>query len=298
MGIIRRDLTAARLSEIESHPDDFRLLERIPLTKGDLAAWLPFRLAEAEEQERTHHIVFLDTETTGIRHGHDRLIELGLVQATFAYDRRVLLSIDRIYNGFQDPHMPIPERITRLTGIDQSMTDGQQLDHEAVGELLAGRPLVVAHNASFDRPFFEDECPEFGDLSWACSLQIDWDMLGGGGRKLEYLCMQRGWFYDAHRACTDCLALAWLMSEVPEALDMLCDQALHDSCRLYLTGKTFDLREHLKELGYRFDGARRQWYIECREDEAREQLQAISGFYDPHQAAQVRITARERFKSG
>ena len=298
MGIAQRPLSAARMSEIERNPADFRLLERIPLTKSDFAGQLPYRLAEAEGQERTHHIVFLDTETTGIRHRHDRLIELGLVQATFAYDRRVLLSIDRIYDGFQDPHMPIPERITRLTGIDNSMTDGQELDHEAVGEMLAGRPLVVAHNAGFDRPFFEHEFPEFGDLSWACSMLIDWDLLGSTGRKLEFLCMQRGWFYDAHRACTDCLALAWLMSEEPDALSMLCDQALHGTCRLYLTGRTYDIRERLKELGYRFDGARQQWYIVCPEEEAREQLQAVSGFYNPHQAEVVRISARERFKLG
>ena len=55
-----------RLDEIQKHPEDFRLLERIPLTVDGINTKLPIKLNEPQEGERVHHVVFLDTETTGM----------------------------------------------------------------------------------------------------------------------------------------------------------------------------------------------------------------------------------------
>ena len=201
-----------RLDEIQKHPEDFRLLERIPLTVDGINTKLPIKLNEPQEGERVHHVVFLDTETTGMDCNQEKIIELGMVRVTYSFDRKIMLSIDKIYDEFEDPGKKIPLEIQQLTHITDDMVAGHRFDNDKVSQILAGRPLVVAHNAKFDRPFFDRRFPTLSDLSWACSLSgVNWDALGDNGRKLEFLCQVRGWFYDAHRAYDDCLALLWLM---------------------------------------------------------------------------------------
>jgi len=47
--------------------------------------------------------------------------------------------------------------------------------------------------------------PGFAQLPWGCSFaDIDWKKEGHGSSKLEYLAMEKGWFYEAHRAEVDC----------------------------------------------------------------------------------------------
>ena len=90
-----------RLDEIQKHPEDFRLLERIPLTVDGINTKLPIKLNEPQEGERVHHVVFLDTETTGMDCNQEKIIELGMVRATYSFDRKIMLSIDKIYDEFE-----------------------------------------------------------------------------------------------------------------------------------------------------------------------------------------------------
>ena len=50
---------------------------------------------------------------------------------------------------------------------------------------------------------------------------IDWNGLGFKNLKLEELVLKSGYFYEAHRACIDCLALAWLLHCQPDAFASL-----------------------------------------------------------------------------
>ena len=98
--------------------------------------------------------VFLDIEATGLSYTQDKLIELGIVK--FEYNRHG--SIFRLlddFNGYQDPGIPIPEYITKLTGINDDMVRGQQIEENAVANYLQDVDLIIAHNAQFDRTFLE-----------------------------------------------------------------------------------------------------------------------------------------------
>lgn len=286
-----------RMPEIQQRPQDFRLLERIPITREDVNEILPIRLAEPEQGERTHQIVFLDTETTGFDPLTDKIIELGMVRATFAYDRRVLLSIDRVFQEFEDPKGPIPERITEITHITDDMVRGKEFNMDAVTQVLAGRPLVIAHNAKFDRPFFDRRFAILDNLSWGCSQEIDWMKAGSQSGKLEYLTMYRGWFYEAHRACVDCLALAWLMHIEPDALGLVCDRAITPEYKLTLRGNTFDIKDRIKAMGFKFDGTQKVWHKTFRDERSmRLELESIGQFYDAGQAEIEQISAKNRYK--
>ena len=204
-----------RLRRLIAQTDDFRLLERIPVTKPGLV--LPYELAKAVGDERP--IVFLDTETTGLSADSDVIIELGLVRASYSPSAKKLVSIDRIVSAYEDPGKPLSPFITELTGLTDDMVRGKHIDEKTVASCLENASLIVAHNASFDRPFFEKRFTGFDDMNWACSLEgIDWNRLGFSRRKLEDLSLKSGYFYEAHRATIDCLALAWLLHIHPDAM--------------------------------------------------------------------------------
>ena len=239
-----------KFDEIRKNPENYRLLQRIPLTYPGIEEHLPLSLNEKVEGERIHHAVFLDTETTGMLPDKERVIELGMVRVTYSFDRKIVLSIDEFYDEFEDPGKPIPMEIQELTQITDDMVKGRHFDEDRVAAMLAGRPLVIAHNAAFDRPFFDRRFPALSDLSWGCSLkEVNWDALGSNGTKLEYLNLSRGWFYNAHRAYVDCLALIWIMHIEPEAFSMLVEHALKKTCRVLAVGSPFDVKDKLKTQG-------------------------------------------------
>lgn len=99
--IVKNDLQTLkkRLDKLLAGTDDFRILERIPLTKSDVA--LPYSLSEKKGDEIA--IVILDTETTGLSSEMDAIIELGLVKALFSPSAHRLVSIERIVSTYEDP---------------------------------------------------------------------------------------------------------------------------------------------------------------------------------------------------
>ena len=256
------------IERITAHPENYRLLEKIPLTISGVDTHFPIVLNAPLPNEKVYSVVFLDTETTGMDPMKNKIIELGMVKATFSLDRNLLLTVDRYYDEFEDPNEPIPPEITELTHITDDMVAGHHFDDEMVARFLTGRPLVVAHNAAFDRPFFEKRFKSLSTLSWACSLkEIPWKKLGYSSAKLEFINLVLGYFYDAHRAYVDCLALVWIMYKVPVAFSELIGSALSCSYRVVIRGNTFKFKDNLKERGFRFDGGNAKTWSRYYQDE-------------------------------
>lgn len=104
--------------------------------------------------------VLVDTETTGLQHANDEVIEIGAVAFTYDDDSTVG-DVVGVYSGLRQPSSPIPPEITRLTGITDGMVAGQEIDIDALDALIEPADLVIAHNAGFDRPFCEKLSPSF-----------------------------------------------------------------------------------------------------------------------------------------
>ncbi|MBY0464592.1 MAG: DNA polymerase III subunit epsilon [Burkholderiales bacterium] len=196
---------------LEAHPD-YRVLRRlVPTLDFGMPTGQPVVSAPPI---RLRTLLVLDTETTGLDATRDKVIELALLRVTVDAGTGRPVGAVQVYDGLEDPGMPVPPHITDITGITTDMVRGQQLDEVRVAELLQGVDLVVAHNAGFDRPFVEARLPAFAHIPWACSwADVDWKALGQGSAKLESLALACGWFYDAHRAETDCHALLAVLAQ-------------------------------------------------------------------------------------
>jgi DNA polymerase-3 subunit epsilon len=208
----------------------------------------------------------LDTETTGLSHRSDKIIELALLLVAVDVATGRPFGPVTVFEGFEDPGMPIPAVAQSVTGIHDEMVRGHRLDDAAVRALAEGADLVVAHNAGFDRPFVEARFPFFADKAWACSFaDIDWKAIGSDSAKLSALASDRGWFFDAHRAQVDCHALLQVLAQplTPDGpttgLAHLLQTAAQPSFKLAATGAPFDAKDQLKARGYRWDAEARVW---------------------------------------
>jgi DNA polymerase-3 subunit epsilon len=247
---------------LEAHPD-YRVLRRLvprlvfPAANGPVAT-----------------LLVLDTETTGLNAAHDKVVELALLRVTVDLATGQPVGAVQVYDGLEDPGMPMPPEITVITGITDDMLRGQVLDEAQVLAMLEGADLVVAHNAGFDRPFVEARLPQFAALNWACSFaDIDWRQEGRGSAKLTALAGELGVFYDAHRAEMDCHALlAVLMAPLPSTgasgLLRLIQSARAPTFRLQATQAPFDAKDLLKARGYRWDGAQKVWHTRLADEAA------------------------------
>ena len=210
-------------------------------------------------------VVVLDTETTGLDHSKDKIIELALLRVDIDLATGLPVGEVQVYDELEDPGIPIPREVQEITGINNEMVKGQRLDDAKVTALLDGVDLVIAHNAGFDRPFCEARLAAFSKLAWACSFaDIPWREQGKRSSKLESLAQDQGLFYDAHRAETDCHALlAVLAAQLPQfphtGLAHLVEQAKKPSYRLMATNAPFDAKDKLKARGYRWNADQKVW---------------------------------------
>src|ERR1039457_3270634 len=119
--------------------------------------------------------ICIDTETTGLNHEKDKIIELGIV--AFEYDpvTAEIIKVVGRYSGFEDPGFPLSAETTEITGITDDMVRGHSFDDDQVNRLANPETISIAHNADFDRKFVEARFPLFSKLPWACTVsQINW----------------------------------------------------------------------------------------------------------------------------
>lgn len=279
-----------RISDIQKRPDDFKILERVPLKPE------PIRLGEPNLDDIS--VVILDTETTGFERTN-AIIELGMVHCQFSLQTGQLTSIDAVFDEFDDPHRPIPDEITTITGITDQMVADKRIDEYAVSKWLGSDPLIVAHNAAFDRPFFERRFGRLDKYRWVCSLEdIPWKTMGYEYRSLSALLAQEGWFYDGHRAHIDCLAVAWLLSSVPGALSCLIQASANTYVKVCAGRNTYDIKDHLKKRGYRWDSVQRMWWRTISESNLSAEMTYLRRLHPIGQyTSKPGGDARTRFKS-
>jgi len=171
--------------------------------------------------------------------------------------------------------------------------------------MIAEVDLVIAHNASFDRPMVEKHWPCFAEKPWGCTLtSVDWLREGFAAGKLDYLGMQLGWFYDGHRALADCEAcLALLSQTLPQSgrriMDAVREAALGEEYLVRAVDAPYDLRLKLKERRYRWRPAELSlgkvwWTITSDPDAEIEWLQAEI-FGRPANIPTHKVTALNRF---
>lgn len=105
-------------------------------------------------------LAVIDVETTGFDAEQDRIIEMGIIR----FENREVVET---YGQLIDPRCPVPEEVTKITGIKPEDLEGMPTFAEVAHEVhkrLQGVG-IVAYNLSFDRGFVTKELERCG-LGW------------------------------------------------------------------------------------------------------------------------------------
>ena len=286
------------LPAIAKNPGNFKLLTRIPYTRFGIGT-KSIKLHEPAGDEKS--MVILDTETTGLDPVNSKIIELDMVKVKYSPSLGLVNSIESIYDELEDPYEPLDPEVVRITGITNDDVAGKKINEGEVCALLADNPLIVAHNAGFDRNMFEKRFAHLShlcSLPWGCTVsEIKWSTLDEriSSVKQEAIASATGFFYDAHRASTDCLALLWLLNNVQGALTALLNSVDTPTYTIRALGAPFECKNALKANGYSwYDSTRsrnrsawwmsrdRYWYktVRSAEDYQRE-IEFLTELYHP-----------------
>ena len=262
--------------------------------------------------------LYVDCETTGTDPVHDDVIEIALLPFTYTREGRIVEVLHHEARAYRnDPGRPLPAEIVALTGLTDEMLRGQRIDVDAASALIGVSNLIVAHNAAFDRAFFEKILPAARAVAWACSFaEVPWTVEGFPSRALHCLACSYGVYArDRHRALADCEVGLWLLARNLPRTDQgvfaaLREKALVTTIGLWAIGAPFDAKGLLKARGYRWmpeyrNGITKSWWTElapeCVQEEKewlREHVYLPFGRYVPvgDGFPQRKITARDRWR--
>lgn len=173
--------------------------DMIPIVTGD------------EERALDGEYICFDLETTGFNAASDKIIEIGAVRVK---NNEILDE----FCTFVDPNIPVPERITEVTGITSDMVKGAPQEREAIEkfmEFCGASPVLVAHNANFDVSFVKATCKRLGiDFSFTYVDSVPMSrclIMSIKNHKLDtvakYLKIPE---FNHHRASDDARALAYI----------------------------------------------------------------------------------------
>lgn len=262
-----------------------------------------FREREVPEGATVERAAIVDVETTGFSPARDAVIEVAVVPFDYVRETGEIIRAHEPFTALNDPGRPIPREIVDLTGITDDDVRGKRIDRERLHGAVEPARLLIAHNAGFDRPFLERLAPVFAGKPWACSISdVNWAAEGRNANKLEYLAMASGFFYEAHRAGDDCLAVLTILAELlprsgRPAMAELLDNARGATLRFEATGAPFETKDILKARGYRWNPQARVWWKDVHESAGAEETAWLQDRVYPGRAVPkpVRFTALERY---
>jgi DNA polymerase III epsilon subunit family exonuclease len=157
----------------------------------------------------------VDLETTGLSRYYNKITEIGAIKVS---ENKVVGKYQKLVN----PETQIPEFITRLTGIDDSLVKNEKTINEVLPSFLefVGDDIIVGHNISFDIGFLNynlyKHLNTYLDNNKLCTIKLSKRLVPDlASRKLTALC---DYFqvphFNAHRALSDVLATNHIFSKM------------------------------------------------------------------------------------
>jgi DNA polymerase-3 subunit epsilon len=210
-------------------------------------------------------ILIMDTETSGINHQKDRVLEI----AGILYDidsRSIIQQVSTLIYTEENA----AEHINHIC-VDSLKASKMQVEIasiELLKQMWHEADAIVAHNASFDRNFCK-QWPMVNLFSetkkWVCSKSdITWPKTSD--LKLTTIATAMGVDnLSAHRALADCLMLAQCFAKLPDLKEQLMSSA-HKN--IYKANVSYEDKHLPKEAGFYWNHDMRRWEKKMTDEQA------------------------------
>ena len=172
--------------KIEDKSKHFKGLYGTELTLVDDTVNIVVRPTPDSLMDNTY--VVFDTETTGFNAaGEDQMIEIGAVKVR---DGEVVDTFSELIN----PGIPVPERITELTGITTEMVEDKPGIENVLPQFIefAGNDMILGHNVRFDYGFLKQN---------AINLNLQFDKSGLDTLKIARKTLPKEWSKGLENLC-------------------------------------------------------------------------------------------------
>lgn len=202
-------------------------------------------VAISEEIKNISFCVF-DLETTGGHLKNDKIIEIGMVRVEN-------LKVVEKFETLIQPEIHIPEFIQKLTSISPNDVKDAPLIQDVIDKILdfMGDSVLIAHNTSFDVPFFNSVLrrlgrPELTNRSLCTNLMTKYLIPNLMNSNLNYMSKIFEIKHSkAHRALDDASATAELLLNY---LKIFIDKDIQKINHLYYPRNRYELdRVHFKK---------------------------------------------------
>jgi DNA polymerase-3 subunit epsilon len=211
----------------------------------------------------------IDFESTGLSAADDRITEIGAC----LYDWPTSTPL-KLMSTLVNPERPIPQEITKITGITDALVDlygkSEKAAFEELHELMSDADYVAAFNGSrFDYPFYLAACVRLGvepsgifwldfsaDIKWPAEITT---------RNLRHLASEFGFCNPfSRRALFDVLTMFKTAQNF--SLDDIITRAQEPT--LYVQALvSFDEKELAKERGYHWCAPKKIWWKSAKQSD-------------------------------
>jgi len=215
-------------------------------------------------------ICILDTETTGLTPETGQCIEVAVVRYSVKH-AAVVESMSRLFYADNNPL----EHINRIPSeiLSDAVLDPVGIWRQ-VEEFVSECDAIIAHNAEFDQQWVPNELLVW---PWICTCTgVDWPAQTKPGSSLVDLALAHGLaVVDQHRALSDCLLLARLLTRCAELghdVEAMLRRGLRPIGH-YEAKVGFADKERAKQKGFKWDSAKKIWHKSMAvEDATKENL--------------------------
>ena len=231
-------------------------------------------------------IAVIDTETTGLDPQTCDVIEIAFAVGEFD-DTGKLTLIEAISTV-----LPCTQNDAEaINGITPELSSKGTVEHYAIAKSLLAVDFFVAHNASFDKGFFDKSLTQIPDANerlalsskrWVCTLN-DYEIADKAGRRLTHMAADMGIFMSAskHRALVDVMVLFEVVSKLGEAAFVQAfKRSLWPEWRVQAM-VSFEDKHLAKEAGFQWEPNKKMWLKNVKAED-RESLDSMFNFSIQH----------------
>jgi len=214
-----------------------------------------------------NNICIIDTETTGLDHKKDSILEVAAIYYNIQ-SKNVMQQLSTLFCAEKNDAEHV-NKISKLAlkNVNTHLNDCLILH---MLQMLEHCDAIVAHNAEFDKSFLE-LIPLIGNniknKKWICTKNdFKWPIPKLSSLSLINISLEMGVpVFSSHRALTDCQLLASCFSKLDDLESRFVDASKER--KIYFARLSFEQRQLAKDNGFSWDSNKRAWFKYLTDDE-------------------------------